>query len=273
MLKGLPASGKSTYAKELIAKGWKRVNKDDLRSMVDDGKWSKEKEKEIVRSEVMLVDSLLTDGFNVVVDDTNFHYEEMWKEIADKYNFEFEVKYFDVPLQECIKRDAKRGDKSVGEKVIFRMWERYCKPVAPAYNPTLPDCYIFDMDGTLSKFNGRGPHDYDKVLTDIQNEDIVRIFNTLNDRDTQMIIVSARVDSCQDDTEQWIGTNLKFQPNELLMRKTGDDRNDSIVKREIYDEFIKDKYNVLGIFDDRDRVVEMWRGIGLTCLQVGYGNF
>lgn len=36
VLKGLPASGKSTYAKELVNKGWKRVNKDDLRAMIDD---------------------------------------------------------------------------------------------------------------------------------------------------------------------------------------------------------------------------------------------
>src|SRR5207245_9019847 len=40
LLKGLPASGKSTYAKELVLKGWKRVNKDDLRAMIDNGKWS-----------------------------------------------------------------------------------------------------------------------------------------------------------------------------------------------------------------------------------------
>ena len=45
ILKGLPASGKSTYAKELVSKGWKRVNKDDLRSMIDGGKWSKKNEE------------------------------------------------------------------------------------------------------------------------------------------------------------------------------------------------------------------------------------
>lgn len=45
------------------------------------------------------------------------------------------------------------------------------------------------------------------------------------------------------------------------------------MKKEIYEKYIKGKYNVMGVFDDRDRVVEMWRSIGLTCFQVDYGKF
>lgn len=272
MNRGLPGSGKTTASMQLVAEGFKRVSKDDLRAMCDGGAWSKAKEELIKSIEVDIVKEFISDGYSVVVDDTNFLYEDFWRAEAVLLGAEFRVVDFDTSLQECIKRDAKRGDKSVGEKVIFRMWEKYCKPVAPAYDPTLPDCYIFDMDGTLSKFNGRGPHDYDKVLTDVKNEDIVRIFQTLEDVTKNMIIVSARIDSCREDTEGWIN-EANISPVAVLMRKTGDDRNDSIVKREIYDEFIKGKYNVLGVFDDRDRVVEMWRSLGLTCLQVDYGNF
>jgi hypothetical protein len=57
------------------------------------------------------------------------------------------------------------------------------------------------------------------------------------------------------------------------MRRSGDNRCDSIVKEEIYNDYIKDKYNVLAVFDDRDRVCDMWRRIGLLCLQVWYGSF
>ena len=57
------------------------------------------------------------------------------------------------------------------------------------------------------------------------------------------------------------------------MRSTEDNRKDAVVKREIYDNWIKDKYNVLAVFDDRNQCVDMWRGLGLTCLQVDYGNF
>ena len=49
VLRGLIASGKSTYAKQLVEKlGWKRVNKDDLRAMVDNSIWSDKNEKEIL---------------------------------------------------------------------------------------------------------------------------------------------------------------------------------------------------------------------------------
>jgi hypothetical protein len=57
------------------------------------------------------------------------------------------------------------------------------------------------------------------------------------------------------------------------MRRSGDNRCDSIVKEEIYREHIEGKYNVLAVFDDRDRVVDMWRRLGLLCLQVYYGDF
>ena len=57
------------------------------------------------------------------------------------------------------------------------------------------------------------------------------------------------------------------------MRKTKDFRSDSIIKTEIYNEFIKDKYFVDLVLDDRDSVVKTWRDLGLLCLQVYYGDF
>jgi hypothetical protein len=57
------------------------------------------------------------------------------------------------------------------------------------------------------------------------------------------------------------------------MRKYGDFRQDSIVKREIYERFIAPDYDILCVLDDRNSVVSMWREIGLTCLQVAEGDF
>ena len=57
------------------------------------------------------------------------------------------------------------------------------------------------------------------------------------------------------------------------MRKTGDNRKDCVVKREIFDAEIKDKYYIKFILDDRNQVVDMWRKMGLTCLQVADGDF
>ena len=57
------------------------------------------------------------------------------------------------------------------------------------------------------------------------------------------------------------------------MRQNSDRRPDDVIKAEIYETCIEPYYNVLYVFDDRDRVVKMWREKGLTCLQVAEGNF
>lgn len=273
-MKGLPASGKSTEAKRLVKEeGYKRVNKDDLRLMIDDSKWSKQNEERIKSIEEIIVNYYLSCGYSVIVDDTNFAYIDYWKEVAEKNKVEFEVKFFDVPLMECIDRDSKRGDKSVGSKVIMRMYEQYLKPKAPEYNPALPNCYIFDIDGTLAKMNGRSPYDYTKVHTDIPNQNIIMIAKKLEQMGNKIIIVSGRTDDCFSETRKWLIAKTGIVFEDLKMRKSGDSRNDAIIKREIYENEIKDKYNVLAVFDDRDRVVAMWRSLGLTCLQVDYGNF
>ena len=59
----------------------------------------------------------------------------------------------------------------------------------------------------------------------------------------------------------------------LIMRKQGDFRADDIVKKELYETYLKDKFNVLCVFDDRDKVVKMWREEGILCNQVYYGDF
>lgn len=59
----------------------------------------------------------------------------------------------------------------------------------------------------------------------------------------------------------------------LFMRKDGDFRPDWEVKKEIYEKELKDKYEILGVFEDRTQVVQMWRSLGLTCYQVCEGNY
>ena len=74
MLKGLPASGKSTWAKAKMAEhpgSCKRVNKDDLRAMLDLGKWSQDNEKFVLSVSRSIVDGALGHGKHVIVDDTN----------------------------------------------------------------------------------------------------------------------------------------------------------------------------------------------------------
>jgi hypothetical protein len=50
-------------------------------------------------------------------------------------------------------------------------------------------------------------------------------------------------------------------------------RKDVLTKQKIYEQYIKGKYNILFIFDDRNQVVSFWHLQGLTCLQVAEGDF
>ena len=270
MLKGLPASGKSTFAYELVAQGYKRVNKDDMRAMLDFSHWSKENEKHIIKWRDHCVCYFLREGFNVVVDDTNLDpkHEIVLRQWADLCNAEFEVKFFEVPLGECIDRDSKRGDKSVGAEVINRMYEKYLyKKVS--YNPDLPDCYISDIDSTLAIKGDRSPYEFSKVGLDSVNEPMANVWGVLNTQNkSQMFIFSGREDSCREETHNWlIDNNIAFEG--LFMRKEGDKRSDSIIKRELYEAHIMGKYNVLGIFDDRQSVCRLWYSLGLPLFRVG----
>lgn len=282
MLKGLPGSGKSTFSFELVkSKGYKRVNKDDLRSMIDGGVWTKAHETEIISIRNILVDAWLHDGHDVVVDDTNFApiHEEVLRKYAEARGAEFEIKFIDTPLQECIARDALRTGKAhVGKKVITDMYIQYLRKQTPKipHNPDLPNCYIFDIDGTLAKMTDRSPYDYSKVNTDIENRDVARVFRMLRNspfaKGGMMFIMSGRESACRYATLQWLQDN-EILADEVFMRDAGDKRQDSIIKKELYEKHIKGKYNVMGVFDDRDQVVELWRSLGLTCFQVDYGNF
>jgi hypothetical protein len=57
------------------------------------------------------------------------------------------------------------------------------------------------------------------------------------------------------------------------MRDIYDSRRDSVVKREIFEREVRDRYHVVGVFDDRMQVVKMWRELGLTVFQVAEGDF
>lgn len=97
-------------------------------------------------------------------------------------------------------------------------------------------------------------------------------------RNYHIIFCSGREDIYKDVTMEGLIDkmgleNMQMVRPSLFMRKAGDHRKDSIVKKEIYETYIKDKYDVLFCIDDRTQVVEAWRALGLTCLQCAPGNF
>ena len=139
----------------------------------------------------------------------------------------------------------------------------------------LPKVVIVDIDGTLSKMGDRSPFEWSKVGIDTPNEPIVRLVHLLNGCESQyqIIVFTGRDEVCRLETRNWLWEH-NIEHIALHMRPLGDMRKDCIVKKEMFDQNIKDKYEVLFVLDDRDQVVKMWREeLGLTCLQVAPGNF
>ena len=275
MLKGLPASGKSTYAKELADKGWVRVSKDDLRAMLNNSKWSKRNERRVIQLRDKIVFDALASNENVVVDDTNFApiHEQELSRIARELGADFEVRFFDTPLEVCIKRDAKRAN-GVGKDVIMQMYNQYLKPapVAYMYETGSPKAVMVDVDGTLAHMKDRSPFDWHKVGDDAVDYCVSEVVRVLSKADYKIIIMSGRDSVCRQETKNWLREN-DIPYDYIYMRKEGDNRKDSIVKLELFDEHIRGKFNISFVLDDRNQVVDMWRSIGLKTFQVAEGDF
>jgi predicted kinase len=284
MLKGLPASGKTTFAVEWVKEDplhRVRVNRDDLRKMCGMVTYNRDIERFVNGMQYTMVYEALEHGMSVVLDDTNFspHRETQYKEVAEKTEAEFEIKFFDVPVKECLRRNATRP-APVPEKVITDMWYKHVfertYPVA-IMDVSLPPAIICDIDGTLAWNNGhRGWFEEDKVGADGVRWEVRRAVEALRVSyvpSGTLIFLSGRSEKCRDLTFEWLKYAcawwLTDENHRLYMRKEGDTRADHIVKREIYENHIKDKYNILAVFDDRPSVCDMWRELRLPLFDVG----
>lgn len=142
---------------------------------------------------------------------------------------------------------------------------------------------IFDIDGTLADCTHRRqyvaskPKNW-KAFEAGQSADPVlnRTRDALIDFHNagyKIVLCSGRNDHTRWQTEQWMRVN-GIPYNALYMRKSGDTRQDYIVKEELLDQLIADGYSdILMVFDDRQQVVDMWRRRGLIVFQVAEGDF
>lgn len=134
-----------------------------------------------------------------------------------------------------------------------------------------PDVFIFDIDGTLANHKGvRGPFEEHKVHLDTVIKPTRAVLRSLA-KDYTIVFLSGRTDGCREATINWIENKIGLREPILYMRKTGDQRKDSIIKKEIYDEHIYPKYNVLGVFDDRMQVCRMLYENNIFCFNVNQG--
>jgi len=146
---------------------------------------------------------------------------------------------------------------------------------------------IFDLDGTLADIEDRrqlctkenGKMDWDKffapenIKLDKPNHPVIMMAQALTAFGYKIAIFSGRSAKTKEATKEWLHEqDIKFDI--LKMRPERNFRPDEQLKLEwFYESFAKEDARVECAFDDRDKVVKMWREIGLTCMQVAPGNF
>lgn len=141
---------------------------------------------------------------------------------------------------------------------------------------TKPKAIIFDIDGTLAIRDtgpdGRGPFDWDRVGEDTVNKPVMFVAVALACaasifRDSlHIVFFSGRDERARYQTELWLDEHYRY-PFTLHMRPEKDNCPDHEVKWEMLQK-IKDLYDSVTVFDDRNQVVDMWRDNGITCFQV-----
>jgi predicted kinase len=121
VLVGLPASGKSTLARKIVAKDPDhtiRVNNDDIRKMFWGHPHTSYNEGLVKRILMSVLTESSISKFNIVIDNLNLGQNtKVYGAWASINNYEFEVILVDTPIEECIRRDLLR-EVTVGEKVI-----------------------------------------------------------------------------------------------------------------------------------------------------------
>ena len=128
------------------------------------------------------------------------------------------------------------------------------RPKKPDHVIGAPEVVLIDLGGTLSINDGhRTWYEEGKVHKDEVNESLLTILMTLSEvkKDLKLIYISGRSDSCENLTLDFIEYKAKLKVDKLLMRKTGDQRKDYVIKKELYENHIKGRYNIIAVFDDR----------------------
>jgi hypothetical protein len=265
------------------------------------GKWwtgNPDDEEQVTKLQMKRVKGLLKLGMSPIISDTNLPDRSVkrWQQVAYDAGVGFEVKDFrNVDLDTVLEWNEARNKygKMVPREVILDKHKRFIegrdlnKPVAftpkvekelevvPYEQPPIPhysrlNLVIFDIDGTLAIMGDRNPYDGAKVWMDSPNYDVRQALNLHIEQGHTVYIVSGRDEIYREVTEKWLKDN-GIRYDFLLMRPTepGEKREDSIIKYELFDTQIRPLgYRILGVYDDRHRVLRMWRKLGLTTFHV-----
>lgn len=139
---------------------------------------------------------------------------------------------------------------------------------------TLPTAWLVDVDGTLALCPHRNPYDWRRADDDMPNEPVVMTVQALaaHPNVAAIVAISGRPEQARHLTARWLNDH-NIPCDELLLRADSDTRPDEVVKAELFRTRVATRFSVVGVIDDRDKVVTMWRRLGLVCFQVNDGDF
>ncbi len=282
---GIPASGKDTQARAMCAEipdKYAVTNRDTIRTNVftdsgsiHDYRYTKAKETQVTKIQLNDSRKALEGGRSVIVSDTNLNPKtrKVWVDLAAEMGVPIAYKVMDTPLHTCIKRNAKRAEY-VPESVLIRMEQVMRKYQGKYFHDTrnpdnLPECVIFDIDGTLADMKGvRTPFEWDKVGLDKPREFVCDHLLFIARQGIRTILFSGRDSVCREATIKWL-EDRNIPTYSLYMREEGSQVPDTIVKEKMFDKHIKGKYHVNHIVDDRKAVCQMWESMGFEVMNVG----
>jgi predicted kinase len=290
-----------------------RINYDEMRAarFGDGWKFNRKDEDAIKKDARRIATEALRAGLSVVIDNVNLSkgVRAGWQQLAEQEHATYIEEEIDTPLAECIARDAKRtGRARVGRAVIERMALFHgMLTFGSVGNPIV----IVDIDGTVAdcehrmhhirppactkpddsdycedpncpekilvhsgkafKKNWAAFHDPANVAKDTVVEPIAELVGAMFQRGYDIIFLTGRDTSIGTVTEKWIADNLGDRYHHLFMRQSGDSRPDTEIKKEIVEMIPPSR--IAFVLEDRKRVVDMYRSLGLTVLQVAEGDY
>jgi phosphoglycolate phosphatase-like HAD superfamily hydrolase len=152
--------------------------------------------------------------------------------------------------------------------------------------------YIFDLDGTLANAEHRIHHingvkkDWRAFFAAAKDDTpipaIINTMKALRAGGAEIWIWTGRSDEVRKETLLWLiehdalphCSSVFSAPEAFLMRKAGDHRPDHELKAEWLSQVEPPEYaRLTAVFEDRARVVQMWRDAGIPCFQVAPGDF
>lgn len=275
MLSGLPASGKSTYAKNLYddltyhGEEVYRVNKDLLRTMMHFDNWTYLNEKVIKDVEYRIAHNVLAGGSSVIIDDTNLPLQRnltAYSDLASKLGVNFEHHPMELqPFNEYVLRDRARKN-GVGKSVILSMALRN-----NLFQHNSKGIILCDIDNTVSNAKWREPlirgreKNWDKFYSSSTEDAIIGetfgFLKSLVYYGYTLVFLTGRPERYKNITESWLDKSLGLPYAGVIYRQNGDHSSTEHFKKKVLDKYFANNQlkEIVYVIDDYGPVLQMFK--------------